>query len=702
VEGIVIFVIGMGLFALFVGYVLPTILTYLILFLIVCAIGYVIVGGSALTIAGLKRSKALRDEEKRLKDAKSDLELLHNDYVARRNRVPDLDAFRLGLVQKLPDVSKSLLAMFFVAFETIYEEGNAEIPDPPDDPFGAEATAYRRRLDGWRNPFDGLDVIAASCTALTQHLPAPKASGLKFEVKISSLATPKMLNDFVAPLETSRGHEFFPKLHARLRYNLQSMAGYLTGEPSDPTDTQQRLFWQRMQEARLDQGPDFIRKRLADTMLELPFFASAPVVIPFEKMHAQTHILGGTGSGKTQLLQQIFQALMRDERTAIIVMDSQGQMIPVISRLAALGDDPPVLIDPFDTPHINVFDVHTRGGDDRAKEQRINAAVKTLEFMFERLDIDLTGHQRTLFGWLIRVMFELPRTLGRPATLHDFERLLEPVVPPQYVDAVRALPDDPITRAPKEWFLNNIDSAAYKARKSELKPRIDALRQNATFDRLLSSSTTAFDFFTEINKGRIILIDTSDSHLQEEKGTFGSFFLSLILRAIMERANVPAGALNNVFLIVDEAQEYFKSSSNKTIEQFLDQARKYKCGIFLAHQRLSKADPSLRSALVGCAVKMTGRLSSDDASAMAKDMGNADDAQLLAVPTHQWCLHFDGIKGGKPLTISFPPDVLEDADKISEAEYVQWRQDNLAYIRGKGSSNAPPPVPSRNLDEADI
>jgi hypothetical protein len=59
-------------------------------------------------------------------------------------------------------------------------------------------------------------------------------------------------------------------------------------------------------------------------------------------------VVAGTGSGKTQFIQSdIYTQLQKTERPGIVVIDSQGQMLPKLERLELWRDDL-IIIDPED------------------------------------------------------------------------------------------------------------------------------------------------------------------------------------------------------------------------------------------------------------------------------------------------------------------------------------------------------------------
>ena len=71
----------------------------------------------------------------------------------------------------------------------------------------------------------------------------------------------------------------------------------------------------------------------------------------------------------------------------------------------------------------------------------------------------------------------------------------------------------------------------------------------------------------------------------------GRFFIALICQAAQERASIDAELRQSTFLYIDEAHDYFDES----MENLLNQARKYKVGLVLAHQNLDQFDTRLRA-----------------------------------------------------------------------------------------------------------
>jgi hypothetical protein len=163
----------------------------------------------------------------------------------------------------------------------------------------------------------------------------------------------------------------------------------------------------------------------------LPTTLRVPLNIDLRTRFEHTHIVGGTGHGKTQLLQlMIYRDLFKIG--SVVVIDSQGDLIRTISHLALfdpslnLADDL-VLIDPNDVaypPALNLFDLEM--GDlaryDAAdREKLLNGTIALYEYIFGALlGAELTNKQGVIFRYLARLMMVIPG-----ATIQTLIELME-------------------------------------------------------------------------------------------------------------------------------------------------------------------------------------------------------------------------------------------------------------------------------------
>ncbi len=356
-----------------------------------------------------------------------------------------------------------------------------------------------------------------------------------------------------------------------------------------------------------------------------PDFLGRTISLPVsqETFFSHVHVVGGSGAGKTQFLQNlVLHHLDQDDPPALVVVDSQGDFIPKLARLARFapgGDlaDRLVLISPRDIEHppaINVFDVHNERleqYDAATREQVVAGVIQTFDYLFEGLlGADLTAKQSVFFRFVARLLIALPETLGRNATILDMIALMDD--PGPYLPAIATLP--PIQR---RFFERDFQSKTFAQTREQIRYRLNAILENPTLERLFTAPETRLDLLGELQRGAIILVDTDKSFLKGASASFGRIFISLVLQAALERAAVSECERTPAFLIVDEAAEYFDGN----IDDLLTEARKYRLGCVLAHQYLDQCSHSLRASLsANTSIKLAAGVSTGDARSLAPDL----------------------------------------------------------------------------------
>jgi hypothetical protein len=345
-----------------------------------------------------------------------------------------------------------------------------------------------------------------------------------------------------------------------------------------------------------------------------------PFCLPLRAWFEHMHLVGGSGHGKTQTLQNLFLsdlAKVKDGERSVIVIDSQGDMIHNTLKLEAVGDilDRVVLIYPKDIkypPALNLFDFgldRLNSYDAVEKEQLINGAIALYEYVFGALlGAELTARQSVIFRYLARLLMVVPG-----ATVHT---LMDFMQEPEAVRAHLSKLDDPITR---RFFETQFFSKAFDDTRQQILTRLWGVLSNRTLARMFESPRNKVNLFEAMNRGSLILIHTAKDLLKQEGcEILGRFFIVLITQAAQERASMTVAERTPTFVYIDEAHDYFDES----METLLNQARKYAVGVIIAHQNLAQFEQKLHSTVMAStSIKMVGGLSAKDAGAFAREMG---------------------------------------------------------------------------------
>jgi hypothetical protein len=495
-----------------------------------------------------------------------------------------------------------------------------------------------------------------------------------------------------AILEEARYREngLFTELYRKLYLNMCAVSGI-----ADPDHPKKPLKLPTNNPAPID---EIVRDYLGGTPLLALFNAPVPLSVSYEDRFSHMHVVGGSGAGKTQLLQHlILHDLQSDDPPALVIVDSQTDLINKLAHLALFDPDTGPLADrllyitPRDIQHppaLNIFDVNReRLGqyDEAVKEQVTAGVIQTFDYLFNGLlGADLTAKQGVFFRFVARLMLALPETLGRTATILDLINLMDDPAP--YRKAIESLP--PIQR---NFFERDFASKTFVQTKEQIRYRLNAILENPTLARLFTSPSTKIDLFDALNNNAIILVDTAKDFLKGASGHFGRIFISLVLQAILERAAIPEHERKPAFLIVDEAAAYFDSN----IDDLLTEARKYKLGCVFAHQFLDQCTSSLKSSLAAnTAIKMASGVSTSDARALAPDLRTMPDF-ILNQPRLHFAAHIRNVTDAA-ISIPVPAGELERQPMLSHEAYERLREINRRKV------SLPPALPSpsgSNTDE---
>lgn len=413
--------------------------------------------------------------------------------------------------------------------------------------------------------------------------------------------------------------ELFLELREAHTRNLLVASGF--PPDTNPHDVSHKLI---MPPRQRDKSPaELVEMYLGGTpfakLLELP----VPLHMPDEVRFEHAHILGGTGHGKTQLLQRMIHADLvaaRNDGRSVVVIDSQGDLINKLIRLDLFDPDQPgslsdrlVLVDPSDIEFpaaLNLFDAHlSRVADYRPvdRERVLNGAVELYETLFgDMLGAELTQKQGVVFRYLARLMVTIPG-----ATIHTLMRLMEDGKPFK-ADMER------LEGSARYFFETEFFHPSFAATKKQILRRLWGVLSTPAFERMFAQPTNKIDLFEATRTGKIIFVSTAKDLLKSDgSALLGRFFIRMIAQAALERSVLDPWERTPTFVYVDEAQEYF----DEGVEAILQQARKYQLSFVCAHQSLDQASPRLRSALfANTSLKCAGGVSAKDARALADEL----------------------------------------------------------------------------------
>lgn len=464
--------------------------------------------------------------------------------------------------------------------------------------------------------------------------------------------------------------QLFTALRAQLEQNLYRASGI---HPDDAASSKRPLVLPTKSPLS---GPMLAQAYLGQTSFKRLFDTELPISIPEPVRFEHCHIVGGTGHGKTQLLQllihQDIQEAHRDGRS-VVVIDSQGDLIRTISQLSYF--DPAVehsladrfmLIDPNDIAFpvsLNMFDANLQRINTYPaleREKILNGTIELYEYIFGALlGAELTQKQGLIFRYLARLMMVIPG-----ANIHTLRELLEDGA--KFSGHFATLEG-----TARQFFETEFMRPQFQATKTQALRRLWGVLSNPTFERMFSHTRNKVDLFDAMNSGKIIFINTAKDLLKQEGcEIFGRFFIAMIAQAALQRAAIPEHQRRDAFVYVDEAHDYF----DDTIEQLLNQARKYRVGLTLSHQNLDQLSQGLRASIMAStSTKLVGGMSAKDAKTFAPDMRTSPEflqAMHKADDRTQFACFVKNVTP-RALAVSIPLGVVNALPTISVDAYDQ-------------------------------
>lgn len=605
------------------------------------------------------------------------LELNYEAYAqAVTNYSRDKDQFIENLLGELGDLPFDLRVLCVEVASRIWNVEGFDIPKPPPVANSIEGARYRDQLSELSDIRDIQNNLIDVFRLFASFLP-PEDDGISFSMPLKDSIPGEFIEQLVVPLYRDESH--FPNTCELLDKRLHVMSGV----PFEPASANKLILPSSYK------GKEPISSYLYGTPLYKLLDITVPLSISPDIFMEHVHIIGSTGSGKTQLLQFLISQLSQTD-SSIVVMDSQGEMINKLLRYEGISEDRFVIIDPTDIEFpvgLNIFDIPV-AEDPVNAERQMNTAIELIEYVFSSIiDAESTAKQRGLIRNVIRLLIYIPG-----ATISTFIDILSSGVDPykEYIENLSSIG--------KRFFEQDFDSRSYSKTKEEVFWRINTLLENPAILRMFSSPRNLLSIGDLMDQRKVILINTAKDFLQEGASAFfGRFFVSLLLQSAQRRASKKERV--DTYFIVDEAQEYI----DKNISTLLVQARKYRVSVTLAHQYLNQLDSNALQSIMGNTLtKFAGRISASDARALAPELHTTKEF-LSSIKKLTFALYVSNDMQNA-ITIKVPAGHIENRSVNRNLDAILQRtRDKYSYQTqesdaGKSSEKST----SRESEEGDI
>jgi hypothetical protein len=410
-----------------------------------------------------------------------------------------------------------------------------------------------------------------------------------------------------------------------------------------------------------------------------------PVGLHVADARHHLHILGATGSGKSELMARMILADAQARR-GVVVVDPKGDLVSdILTRLPEHLGEKVVLFDADSRtrpPVLNPLE-----GEDKAR------AVDNLVSIFSRIYAASWGPRTD--DILRAGLLTLTARPGTP-TLLDLPKLL--TVPAFRHRACDQINDD-VLKGFWSWY-DDLSEALRAQVIAPLMNKVRGLLLRPFVRAAIAGGSSTVDIDDVLNIGGICLVRIARDALgMDTARLIGSIVVARTWQAATRRARIPQRQRPDCGLYVDECHNFLNLAY--PLEDMLAEARGYRLSITLAHQYLGQLPKELEEGISANArSKVFFKTSPEDAKRLARHtLPRLSDHDLSHLGRYhvaaRLVLHSQEAPPFTAVTEQLPPAIPGRAKTIRKAARVNTRPPVTDADRATGRAGQPPVDPRR-------
>jgi hypothetical protein len=330
-----------------------------------------------------------------------------------------------------------------------------------------------------------------------------------------------------------------------------------------------------------------------------------PIYIGDDDRRRHTYIIGKTGTGKSQLLEELIMQDVNVPGRGIAVVDPHGDLVEaILSRMPTSRAEDVIYFDPSDLHRpmgLNMVEA-------KDEDQKHFICTAIIGLMYKLFDPQKTGIIGPRFEHAVRnAMLTIMSEPG-----NTFIEVVRVLTDQKFVRDILPKVQDPIVR--RYWTDQIAQTSDFH--KSEVLDYITSkfgrFVTNKLMRNIIGQSKSSFDFRDVMDNGKILLVNLSKGKIGEENSSFlGLILVPRILMAAMSRQEIPESERRDFFLYVDEFQNF----ATPDFAQILSEARKYRLNLIVANQFIGQMDEEVKNAIFGnCGTVVSFRVGVTDAN----------------------------------------------------------------------------------------
>lgn len=400
------------------------------------------------------------------------------------------------------------------------------------------------------------------------------------------------------------------------------------------------------------------------------------------------YIIGGTGNGKTTMLQyQIVQDMENGKGLAVI--DPHGDMaVSLLRHVPESRIKDVVYFNPDDLEYpigLNLLEL-TPGLTGNALIHEKDIITESVVSVFRKIfsDEDTGGHR---IEYVLRCTIQTALTVPGSTLFTVFDLLNDPTY---RKTIVKTLTDKNLINFWKNELGKAGDMQKVKMA-AGITAKIGRFLFSASARQILEQPKSTINFDEIINSGKILICNFSKGLLGEDTSElFGITVLAKLQLASLRRARIEQDERRPFYVYVDEFQNF----ATQSFVQLLSESRKYKLMMIMAEQSTSQQDDqqmvNVILANVGTVICFRTGNPQDERSLLPLFAPYVEPGEISNLPAFNYYIRLSAITAQEPA--SGQTLLLSDAGSKETAKEAIMHSRKLFAHKQKPQENPQPPI----------
>lgn len=403
-----------------------------------------------------------------------------------------------------------------------------------------------------------------------------------------------------------------------------------------------------------------------------------PIGLTATERERHIFIIGGTGNGKTTMLQY---AIVQDIQNGkgVAVVDPHGDMAETLLRYIPEDRIKDVIyFNPDDLAHpigLNLLEL-TPGleGDDLLREK--DTVTESVVSVFRKIfsDDDTGGHR---IEYVLRNAIQTALYVENATLFTVYDLLNDPSYRKQ---VLKNIDDKNLTNFWRHELGKAGDMQKVKMA-AGITAKIGRFLFSASAKRILEQPHSTINF-DEILDGKILICNFSKGLLGEDTSElFGIAILAKIQLASLRRARQEQASRQPFYLYVDEFQNF----ATPSFVQMLSESRKYKLYLTMAEQSTSQQEDqqmvNVILANVGTVICFRSGNPADEKLVLPLFRPYIEEGEIANLPSYNFYMRVSALKPEEPISGETSLLNLEDSHEIVQRVIVTSRKRNTIQRR---------------------